>query len=148
MKYLIVKFGDNDFGYPILAALERLWGWINQNNAHLAGHGDYLTMSQIYLRLLKCGALEQQLLRLFVLEDLCYDVEGRTRGLYEGRYWSDEKLGFDHPSDLGPTNTYLGIEVHLCDALEEGWAWADAVDGWANGECARLNLETGEATVF
>lgn len=148
MRYLIVKFYDNDFGRPMRAALERLWGWINRNNTHLAGYGDYLTMSQIYLRLLKCGALEQQLLRLFVLENLCCDVEGRTRGLYNGQSWQREKLGFDTPSDLGPPNTYLSIEIFLCDTEKAGRALADAPDGWANGECARLDLKTGGVSIF
>lgn len=147
--YLIVKFYDNDFGRPMLAALERLWGWINTNNAHLAGHGDYLTIPQIYRRLLEQGALEQQLLRLFVLEDRCYDVEGRTRGLYNWDKWTNKEVGIDNPDDPGPPNTYLSVEVLLCDTLGAAWVWADAGDnGWANGECARLDLETGEATIF
>ncbi len=25
MKYLIVSFGDNDYGFPMIAALETLW---------------------------------------------------------------------------------------------------------------------------
>lgn len=140
---MVVKFYDNDFGRPMLAALGRLWDWINMNNAHLAGRGDYLTIPQMYQKLLKCGALKSLLLRLFILEDLCCDVEYHTRGLYHWKPWVEEKVGFDNPSDLGPPNNYLSVEVTLYEKRK------DIPDlEWANGECAYLELETGGVGIF
>ena len=95
--YLVVKFFDNDFGTPMLRALERLWKYIHDNNARLAGQrdGEWIilpsgslticrsrpTLTKIYQKLHECGALESLILRLFVLEQLCQDVEHKTRDL-------------------------------------------------------------------
>lgn len=137
MKYLVVEFYDNDFGCPMRAALERLWGWINTNNAHLAGHKDYLTIPQIYQKLLDSRALQSMIQRLFVLENLCYSVEHCTRGLYRGKGG-----GVIDPNYLEP-NTYLHCEVSLYEKRE------DIPDlEWANGECVFLELETGIVGVF
>ena len=138
-KYLVVKFYDNDFGNPIIATLRRLWGWINENNAHLSGIGDYFTIPQMYQRLHDSGALETMIHRLFVLENLCYEIEFSTRGLY---YGSTNGLNLDNPGHLEP-NTHLSCEVSLHETQ-------DTIKDleWANGECALLKLGTGSIKIF
>ena len=86
MRYLRVKFGDNDFGWPVRDALRRLWGYINENNHGPIGEpgGSFsgITTPEIFVRLHKARALATMLERLFLLEDLAQEVESLTRGLY------------------------------------------------------------------
>jgi hypothetical protein len=141
MKYLVVKFYDNDFGTPMLAALARLWGYIDGNDRAYS-QPQYMNVTQVFEKLLECGAFQPMLLRLFVLENLCSDVEGKTRGLHNWHEWSAEKAMIDKPSHLEP-DTYLSCDVAIYGQYEN----IPDID-WANGECAYLNLTTGEVGTF
>lgn len=120
--YLIVEFGDNDFGYPMIAALQRLWQYVYENNH---SHGE---MSSFFEKLHAVGSLESMVMRLFVLEQACYDVEHLTRCLY----WTDlsnmelQEMRQDY---------YLECPVEFSNDLPEP----------DNGERAWLDLTTGEA---
>jgi hypothetical protein len=146
--YLVVKFFDNDFGYPMLGALTRLWEYIHTNNAHLTGpdrprsaHRSGLTLTQLYQSLHECGALESLILRLFVLERLCQDVEHKTRGLtWADVDWAEHVV--KEPSHL-TDDTYLSVEVDIYGEYET----IPDIE-WANGECAFLNLDDGTIGIF
>lgn len=125
MRYLIVQFYDNDFGIPIIAALQRLWSYINNNN-----HSNMRSIAEIFERLHESGSLEPMILRLFILENLCGDVEFETRGLY----WEEVDWNKDIP-ELIPSD-YLSCSVDFTDQCPMEWQ---------NGECAWMHLETGQA---
>ncbi len=139
--YLAVKFYDNDFGCPMLAALERLWGYIKDNNAVYARQNG-LTKTEVFVKLLECGALQPMLLRLFILESLCRDVESKTRGLHHWAKWTEADVKIANPSHLSP-DTYLRCDVEIYGQFEI----IPDIE-WANSECAFLNLEDGQVGVF
>lgn len=142
MKYLVVKFYDNDFGTPMLEALNRLWGYLYDNDLNYRHANGRLTITQIVEKLLECGALQPMLLRLFVLERLCREVEDKTRGLHRWERWTAKEVMIDKPSHLEP-DTYLQCDVAICGQYE---AIPDIA--WANGECAFLNLKNGATGIF
>ncbi len=136
--YLAVKFYDNDFGAPMFAALERLWGYIKDNNAAYAFDGRcHLTVCRIFEKLLACDALQPMLLRLFILESLCREVESKTRGLHHWDKWTEDDVQIANPSHLEP-DSYLRCKVEIYKQFEI----IPDIE-WANSECAFLNLETG-----
>ncbi len=139
--YLSVKFYDNDFGGPMLAALERLWGYIKDNNAAYARQNG-LTKTEVFVKLLECGALQPMLLRLFILESLCRDVESKTRGLHHWAKWTEDDVQIASPSHLEPY-TYLRCDVAPYEKRED----IPEIE-WANSERAYLNLETGVVGVY
>ena len=124
MKYLIVEFGDNDFGIPIIAALERLWQYVSKN-AHVSSR-----IPEFFEKLHAVNALEPMIMRLFVLEHACYDVEFLTRCLV----WDFDK------KELPETRLeyYLECPVKFSESLPEP----------DNGETAWLDLTTGEVQVI
>jgi hypothetical protein len=145
MRYLVVKFFDNDFGYPMLGALKRLWEYIYTNNAHLAGvptqSRSGLTLVEIYQKLQECGTLDSLLLRLFVLERLCFDVEHKTRGLtWNDVDWASHAV--KEPSHL-TDDTYLSVETAIYGQYER----IPDIE-WVNGERAFLNLADGTVGIF
>lgn len=123
MKYLIVEFGDNDFGIPMIAVLERLWQYVYENN-HSFGE-----MSDFFEKLHAVGALEPMIMRLFVLEQACYDVEFLTRCLY----WDFNKKEFPEMR----LDYYLECPVKFSKSLPKP----------DNGETAYMNLITGEVQI-
>jgi len=140
--FIVVKFFDNDFGTPMLRALDRLWEYVSTNNAMYASRVDRLTVKQVFHKLLECGALQPMLLRLFVLERLCQEVESKTRGLHRWEAWAEKEVMIDNPSRLEP-DTYLQCDVEIYEQFE---AIPDIK--WANDECAFLNLRDGVAGIF
>ena len=124
----------------MMAALRRLWGWINENNSHCVGFQSDRTVPQMFTELQKCGALQTLLQRLFVLENLCCDVEFRTRGLYRKSVdWNALKI--TDPTELEPSYGYLSCDVSLHENRE-------FADEWQNGEQAWLDLVTGETETY
>ena len=150
IKYIEVRFGDNDFGWPVERALKRLWEWINKNNRHLVPD---TYMGEIYSQLHKVGVLQSLIERLYVLEYLASRVEFKTRGLY---YDYDSR---PHPKtgykpevdwkekiikDAGKVkyeNTYLSIDIYL----HHNKRFASK---WQNGERAFLDILKGEVNTF
>lgn len=141
MKYLVVQFYDNDFGSPMLAALARIWGYIDNNNS-VYSQRQRLTVTQVFEKLHECGALQPMLLRLFVLETLCREVESKTRALHHWDKWTEEEVLIDKPSRLCCSDTYLRCVVEIYGQYE-----AIPNIEWAN-ECAYLNLTTGKVGIF
>ena len=132
-NYLVVRFYDNDFGPPMLEALERLWTWIFVNDS------DLIT-PQVYRKLFDCGALQSMVLRLFVLEKLCREVEVKIHDLHRTTDWG--QMIIENPSHL-TDDTYLKCEVSLHETQ-------DTIKdlGWANSECAFLEIDTGLVGIF
>lgn len=139
--YLAVKFYDNDFGRPMMEALNRLWGYIDTNNM-IYNQPQYLTVTQVFSKLLECGALHPMLLRLFVLETLCREVESKTRGIHIWGEWTAEEVMIDKPSHLEP-DTYLRCDIAIYGQYES----IPDIE-WANSESAFLNLENGQVGIF
>lgn len=142
MKYLVVKFYDNDFGHPMMEALTRLRNYIRDNVAAYTFLPNHLTLTQIYLRLHECGALQPMILRLFVLENLCRGVEQKTRSLHHWDKWTAEDVQIANPSHLEP-DTYLRCDVAFYGAYEV----IPDIE-WANGENVYMDLETGIVGIF
>lgn len=140
--YLVAKFYDNDFGTPMLGALTRLWEYIYANNSGYADRPNCLTVEQVFQKLHECEALQPMLLRLFVLENLCQVVEGKTRGLFRWAKWTEEEVKIDKPSHLQP-DTYL-----QCDVAIYGQYKVIPDLEWANSENAFMNLEDGMVGIF
>lgn len=143
MKFLEVTYGDNDFGFPVTKALERLWEYVNGNN-HSAGIKDSyfsgLSTVQIFYKLYKAKALETLIERLFVLEYLAFNVEHKTRGLYRAKVdW--DKCIIKNPSKIDYENTYLSFDLKF--RKSDNFKLKDQ-----NGEHAYLNLENGEVETF
>ncbi len=129
MKYLIVKFYENDFGNPMVSALKRLWLWMDKNNRSYGVR----SLSDIFQELHKAGSLEPMLLRLFVLEELCCAVEFATRGLY----WEEVDWKKQLPP-IVPCN-YLSCDIEFCETKPKEWQ---------NGEYGWLDLVTGNAETY
>lgn len=121
IRYLIIEFGDNDYGIPMIAALQRLWQYVSKN-AHVSSR-----IPEFFKKLHAVGALEPMLMRLFVLEQACSDVEHLTRCLE----WDFDK------KELPETRLeyYLECPVKFSADLPKP----------NNGEDAWMDLETGEA---
>ncbi len=141
MKYLNVEFGDNDFGWNMMAALKQLWHFIDENNGHMLRftNDKSRTIPQIFFELHKLNLLEPMLKRLFVIDTLTNSVEVMTRGLYDHPPMY-EKL----PSLLDECKNhdyYLScfITFHETD---------DFTKQCQNSECAWLNLNTGDVDTF
>jgi hypothetical protein len=142
MKYLVVKFYDNDFGVPMLRALGRLWEYIKHNNAAYTFRPNHLTVLQVFQKLLDCEALQPMILRLFILESLCQEVERKTRGPHHWGEWTKEEVQINLPHHLEPNNSLR------CDVAIYGQYEVIPDIEWANGECSYLELETGVVGIF
>lgn len=139
MIFIEVAFGDNDFGFPIVAALKRLWGYVHKNNAHLV-ESNSRTVPQMFYELHKHSALETMIKRLFVLETLCGSVEFKTRGLaYKKVDWKEKII--KGPHGFKGHDNYLGCAVKFHKTKK-------FTHKWQNGEHAWLDLETGESDTF
>ncbi len=137
--YLDVRFGDNDFGFPMIAALRRLWGWINKNNGHLTGVINR-SVPQMFYELHQAGALESMIKRLLVLETLCGEVEFATRGLYVEKVdWATKKMDKRIRSERHENYLSCEVEFHKNKRFAAHWE---------NGEHAWLNLVTGEVQTY
>lgn len=138
MKYLEVDYHDNDYGWPVKAALERLWGYLHENNGHLLKGKP---LSSVFVSLHRAGSLVTLIERLYCLEDMAGDVEYLTRGLhFMGRFpveW--KKARIKSPGEFSHKNTYLTFKLHFRKTDKE-------INKWQNGEVAYLELETGKVT--
>ena len=103
------------------AALRRLWQYVSKN-AHVPSR-----IPEFFEKLHAVGALEPMVMRLFVLEQACYDVEFLTRCLE----WDFDKKELP--------------ETRLDYYLECPVKFSDSLPPYNNGEDAWLNLATGEA---
>lgn len=138
-RFLEVAFQDNDFGIPIEAALRRLWKYVHESNGHLIRVADR-SIPQMFVGLHDAGVLKSLVERLFVLETLCMDVEGATRGLYyETVDWKRNSLETE-AIDAKRYEDYLSCELSFHNERE-------FVEG-QNGEHAWLDLTSGEVEVF
>ena len=138
-RFLQVKFGDNDFGFPMEAALARLWGWVHKNNGHLVRVVPR-SIPQMFVELHKSGVLTTLVDRLFVLETLCSDIENATRGLY----W--ETVDWDTKTIIGSLNAKQYESYLSCDLSFH--ADKSFASEWQNGEHAWLDLNNGEVETF
>ena len=134
-RFLDVDFGDNDFGFCMEAALKRLWGYVNDNNGHMAAHTG-LSVPDLFCRLHKHSKLEPLIDRLYVLEYLCCDVEYATRGLDRMAEWNKHL-----PTKEVKDDEYLRCHVMMRhnDTFRRKWQ---------NGEHAYLELQTGKCETF
>lgn len=143
-KYLKVSFYDNDFGWYVERALRRLWDFLKENNAHPLGGSTSDAFMELFIGLNKAGALHSLLERLYVLAYLEGDVELSTRGLY--------RMGDDRDVDYSKAIIKDAGKVQY----ENECLWLDIefrkigrfIKKWCNGECAYLNLQTGETGTF
>ena len=138
--YLKVEFSDSDFGRPMVLALKRLWGWINENNGHCVGAFCERTVPEMFSALHRVGALETMVQRIFVLETLCTTVESATRGLYwQTVDWEEKKI--TQPIENERYDQYLSCTLSIHDNNEFR-------NKCQNGEHAWLDLATGEAEAY
>jgi len=91
-RYLRIAFGDNDFGGIVVTAVQRIWGWVHENNAHLIGATCPRTVPQMFRALHRAGALRSMVERMLDVEYLAADVEHATRGLHWKRVSWAEKV--------------------------------------------------------
>lgn len=139
-RYLQVKFGDNDFGISVQAALRRIWADVHENNAHLIDpvwgrkDDDELdSLPEMFQKLHKIGALEPMIARAIDCENHYSEVEFATRGLHSTKFsWKDKIVTKTFKSI---TDTYLSVGLSFHPKMSEEWA---------NGEEAWLDLETGK----
>ena len=122
-KYLIVEFGDNDFGIAMIAALERLWQYVSKN-AHVPSK-----IPEFFEKLHAVGALEPMVMRLFVLEQACYNMEFLTRCLD----WDFNKKELP--------------EMQLDYYLDCPVKFSPNVPPYNNGEDAWMDLTTGKVEI-
>ena len=128
--FLRIEFGDNDYSLIMTTALKRLWGYVNKNNGHIT----YVrTLTEMFVQLHESGSLENMIQQLFELEYLCSEVEHATRGLYfDNVDWSKKCF-----------SDYKGYYLECNTTLHESNTFTDE-----NGECAWLNLKTGECESY
>lgn len=140
MKYLEIKFHDNDFCNPMRNALERLWKWVQINNCQ---HDTVRTIPDMFMELHNHGILSEMFHRLWVLETLSNSVEFATRGLhYEKIYWgSSAKFEKSLADELKFYENYLRADIEF---HENG----DFMTKWYNAEHGALDLWTGETYIF
>ena len=136
MKYLIIEYGDNDFGMYVSAALDRLWSNVNYSNGHIQ---EYRTLAQMIYGL-HCGKVLYGIICLLIdAEYMAGDAEHATRGLYWKKVnWKESKI---HKPERNITNKYLNISIKF--TKDNKFMKKDR-----NGESAYLNLLTGETTTF
>lgn len=145
MKYLHIKFGDNDFGGCVESALKRLWGWVHENNAHCIStekndrYFSNLSLAEMFVRLNRAGSLKPLISRMIDLEYMASNVEFETRGLYWKRVEWKEKGNLSPMESL--TSRYLSFDI----SFHKNKTFTKK---WQNGEHAFLNLKTGEAKTF
>lgn len=124
--FLVVEYGDNDYGWMIANALSRLYSWIQESNSHLMPDK---SIRPCFESLLDSGSLATMLDRLISLECLASQVESATRGLYRDN--SVDKFQLAEFTE----NTYLNATIRIKDVFDEEWT---------NGEVAWLNFDTGQ----
>lgn len=128
-RYLRMQFGDNDFSFPVQAALRRIWGDVFESNGHMI---ETRTIPMMFWELHKAGALESMIARAVDCEYHYSDVEFSTRCLYwEKIDWKEKKVSKTFKSI---TDTYLSTELSF---------HAEMSQEWANSEEAWLDLEAG-----
>ena len=141
--FLEVKFHDNDFSWALIQSLERLWGWVVDNNKNKGG----LTIEEVFLKLHKKEALEPMLKRIFILEQMLSGIEFETRGLY-------------HKKETSPF-LFDGKNIDsakMCETLKHYYDYIDIsiefhedkefVKDGQNYEHGCLDLKTGEVDTF
>ncbi len=132
-RYLRVKFGDNDFGIPVQAALKRIWADVHENNADNIDPSTSHTIPEMFRELHKAGALESMVARAIDCENHYSEVECSTRCLYwEKICWEEKTVAKTFESI---TDVYLSIDLSFHEKMSEEWT---------NGEEAWLDLETGK----
>ncbi len=133
--FLRITFGDNDFGWPVERALERIWFWMRKS------HGRGVELSSYFEKLHKSGLLLKMIERAIDAENHYNAVEYGTR---LGRY-EEEIEDTEYPLSLlvgsfDPlTKRYLYIKIDFLSKES---------NEWANGEEAVLNLQTGQVNIY
>lgn len=139
--YLLLKFQDNDFSFPMRDALEGFWQYIKDNNEIYFSNKNDKYPRQVFERLHNAGQLIPLLCRTWVLHTLLREVETATRHINEdgiSKYSKEDWMSNNTPVEDTYTK-YLGtfsIEFHK-----------NKDDEYQNGEYGWLDLYSGEATV-
>ena len=140
-RYLKIHFGDNDFCSYVQEAVEKVSEDIHSSNAHNLStdpnneHFSSLTISGIFAKLHKAGALQLLLERAVDAVHHYSEVEFTIRGLYWKKVeWGEKKVSKEFLSITeGPGGILLTLSFH-----------AKRNDKWENGEVVWLDMDTGE----
>lgn len=149
MKYLEVIFYDNDFGFPVEAAVKKVWDWIYGSNAHCLTifavpkdhhclHDGKRTMASLFMNLHKGGALQPMIIRTYQIEDLHAVIEFKTRGLY----WKNVDWKKKKPPSLDGAEIFRNLSIDL--KFRKNGNFMHKEKHGNNGESLALDLETGE----
>lgn len=147
MKYLEIKFYDNDFGLAVENAARKVWKWIHESNAHCLQlepneHFSNKTLPQVFLALHKADALQPMILRTYQIEEMHGTVEFATRGLY----WS--KVNWEESRVKLPTGKEIDTYVNIDLKFRKNKNFMKKQGGWNNSESVILDLETGDITIW
>ncbi len=143
--FLIVHFGDNDFGQPVICALRRIWHDVAKNNWMITNDRIRETESRInksyvdiFNSLHSAGILQPMIELAIDCEFLYGRVEFATRGHYSPRKF---KQGYEPIERELISITHVYLNVHLSFVKKRPTRWA-------NGEKVWLNLITGDVKLY
>jgi hypothetical protein len=143
LKYMEIKFHDNDFSGHFTTALNRLWKYVDGNNGHMKSTSD------IFKEMFDNDVLIPMIQKMLCIAIVESNIEFMTRGLYWDKEPFNSSINWNEhivkdPLKLHYEETYVildkeDIEFHEDDSFTKKWQ---------NGEHISLNLKNGYVETF
>jgi hypothetical protein len=139
MRYLEVKFHDNDFHQDFLHAVKKIWDWVVSDFESHSLQENRRSVVDSFVLLHKEYLLETMVQKMILLSALNHDVEWATRGLYRNDDMFGSRVLKTVTTEAYHLQEYFSkVEIEFHDTLEFADKNENAEHIWfdlKNGNC-------------